>query len=100
MDIKQFESINLITTEADEDEVKLLFSKEPEEGLICGECGGTRFTAEAFCKAEVDLLSDKGCLVVFNIKEKEVLVNRIMKCTICGSEKDHIQIIKNTEKII
>lgn len=100
MELKPFETIHIITTDNDAEHIKLLFSDEVEEGIICGICGSTRFITEAFCTADVDMIVDKGRMVVCNIKEKEVMINRVVKCAVCGAETDFIPLKKVTGSVL
>lgn len=95
-DLEPFDGLSIITSEMDEIEVGHLLKATPTLGLICQDCGGQRFKAEAYIPAEVEILTGSEHLLLTNVEYKKVVVNRVLGCAICQST-DFITITESQE---
>ena len=84
-DLEPFDRLQVLTTEIDEIEVAHLLQVNPNIRLICQDCGGRRFTAEGFIPVGLEILTGEH-IVVSHIDYKKVVVNRVLRCSHCGSE--------------
>ena len=83
-DLEPFSGLSIITSEMDEIEVGHFLKASDTLGLICQDCGGQRFKAEAYIPAEIELLVGKHLLLT-HIEYKKVVVNRVLECVSCQS---------------
>ena len=84
-DLKPFDGLSVLTTEADEIEVAHLLKTNKLLGLVCQDCGGKRFKVQAFIPTELEVITGEH-IVITHIDHKETVVNRVAKCVHCGSE--------------
>jgi rRNA processing protein Krr1/Pno1 len=87
MELKPFEHISIRTTLEDEEQVSVLTKNKEESGLICGQCGSTRFTVEAYIKAKIEILNESRILIITGVEHEVAYVNRVVECTICKAKK-------------
>jgi hypothetical protein len=97
MEVKPFETISIVTTEADEEHVGMYLSETENDGLICGVCGSTRFEVETISKGTAEILSEGGVILLVRTYCDKLLINKILSCIICGEKQDRI-VLKNKEK--
>jgi hypothetical protein len=95
-DLEAFNGLSIITSEMDEIEVGHLLKAHPTLGLICQDCGGQRFKAEAYIPAEIEILTGSEHILLTNVEYKKVAVNRVLECATCQST-DFITITESQE---
>lgn len=81
-DLKPFDGLSVITSEMDEIEVGHLLKATEELGLVCMDCGGRRFSVEAYIPINAEIITGKH-VILAHIEYKEVIVNRVAKCAHC-----------------
>jgi hypothetical protein len=81
-DLKAFDGLRILTTEMDEIEVGHLLKVSKKLSLVCQDCGGRRFAAEAFIPAQIEILTGKH-VIMTHVDYKEVVVNKVLKCVHC-----------------
>jgi hypothetical protein len=94
MELKPFEHISIRTTLNDEETVGVLAKDKEASGLVCGQCGSTRFTVEAYIKSEIEILNESKVVIVTGIEHKIAYVNRVIECALCRARKPLITTIK------
>lgn len=87
MELKPFEHISIRTTLDDEEQVGVLANDKEASGLVCAQCGSTRFTVEAYIKSEIEILSESKLVIVAGVEHKTAYVNRVIECTLCRARK-------------
>jgi hypothetical protein len=87
METKPLEHMRIITTQQDEKYVEALLDKKIPRGLICQECGSTRFVVEAYIKARLEVLNESTVSVITGVDSEVAYVNKIMECAMCRSKK-------------
>ena len=90
MEVRPFETISIVTTEADEEHVEAYLSDNEKQGLICGVCGSTRFEVETISKGTAEILSEGGVTLLVRAYSDRLLVNKILSCIVCGEKQDRI----------
>ena len=90
MEVRPFETISIVTTEADEEHVEAYLSDNEKQGLICGVCGSTRFEVETISKGTAEILSDAGVVLLVRTYCERLLINKILSCIVCGEKQDRI----------
>lgn len=91
--LEPFDGLSVITSEMDEIEVGHLLKAVEGLSLICQDCDGKRFTVRGYIPVEAEIISDKH-VVLAHVEYEKLVVNRVMKCTHCGST-DFVAITKH-----
>jgi DNA-directed RNA polymerase subunit RPC12/RpoP len=91
--LEAFDGLSVITSEMDEIEVGHLLKATEDLSLVCQDCDGKRFTVQGYVPVAAEIISGKH-VVVAHVEYEKLIVNRVVKCTHCGST-DFVTITKH-----
>ncbi len=85
--VKPLEHIRIVTNEVEEKHIKALLDKTRIGGLVCSNCGSTRFVVEAWIKSKVEVLNEGQLAIITGVEHEVLYANRIIECVLCRKKE-------------